>query len=90
MYAVFLFPLTFLSNAFVPADTLPDWLHWFVDVNPLSHLISAVRDLLLVLVAWGSDYRGAIRAVDGQSLHVKSVGLVLKKETSLGGLFFAC
>jgi ABC-2 type transport system permease protein len=40
-----LFPLTFLSNAFVPADTLPDWLHWFVDVNPLSHLISAVREL---------------------------------------------
>jgi ABC-2 type transport system permease protein len=40
-----LFPLTFLSNAFVPADTLPDWLHWFVNVNPLSHLISAVREL---------------------------------------------
>jgi ABC-2 type transport system permease protein len=41
-----LFPLTFLSNAFVPADTLPDWLHWFSDVNPISHLITAVRDLV--------------------------------------------
>jgi len=41
-----LFPLTFLSNAFVPADTLPDWLHWFSDVNPVSHLITAVRDLV--------------------------------------------
>jgi ABC-2 type transport system permease protein len=40
-----LFPLTFLSNAFVPTNTLPDWLKWFADVNPLSHLIAAVRDL---------------------------------------------
>lgn len=40
-----LFPLTFLSNAFVPVNTLPHWLRWFVNVNPISHLVSAVRDL---------------------------------------------
>ena len=40
-----LFPLTFLSNAFVPAGTLPGWLQEFVNVNPVSHLVSATRDL---------------------------------------------
>jgi ABC-2 type transport system permease protein len=40
-----LFPLTFLSNAFVPASTLPNWLETFVNVNPVSHLVSATRDL---------------------------------------------
>jgi ABC-2 type transport system permease protein len=40
-----LFPLTFLSNAFVPVDTLPSWLESFVNVNPVSHLVSAARDL---------------------------------------------
>jgi ABC-2 type transport system permease protein len=40
-----LFPLTFLSNAFVPVDTLPTWLQWFVNINPISHLVTAVRDL---------------------------------------------
>jgi len=40
-----LFPLTFLSNAFVPASTLPGWLQTFVNVNPVSHLVSATRDL---------------------------------------------
>jgi ABC-2 type transport system permease protein len=40
-----LFPLTFLSNAFVPAKTLPGWLEAFVSVNPVSHLVSATRDL---------------------------------------------
>ena len=28
-----LFPLTFLSNAFVPSNTMPSWLQWFVDIN---------------------------------------------------------
>lgn len=40
-----LFPLTFLSNAYVPVDTLPSWLAWFANVNPISHLVTAVRDL---------------------------------------------
>lgn len=40
-----LFPLTFLSNAFVPVNTMPDWLQWFVKINPISHLVSAVREL---------------------------------------------
>ncbi|QGG57224.1 ABC transporter permease [Paenibacillus sp. B01] len=42
---IVLFPLTFLSNAFVPVETMPDWLQWFVKFNPVSHLVSAVRDL---------------------------------------------
>ncbi len=40
-----LFPLTFLSNAFVPASTMPEWLAWFVGVNPVSHLVTAAREL---------------------------------------------
>ncbi|MCR8658591.1 ABC transporter permease [Paenibacillus endoradicis] len=42
---IVLFPLTFLSNAFVPADTLPNFLQWFVKINPISHLVTAVREL---------------------------------------------
>jgi ABC-2 type transport system permease protein len=38
-----LFPLTFLSNVFVAPDTLPGWLEAFVDVNPISHLVTATR-----------------------------------------------
>ncbi|MFJ9500458.1 ABC transporter permease [Brevibacillus centrosporus] len=42
---IVLFPLTFLSNAFVPVETMPTWLQWFVNINPISHLVSAVREL---------------------------------------------
>jgi ABC-2 type transport system permease protein len=45
MSMMIMFPLTFMSNAFVPADTLPGWLKAFVDVNPVSHVVTAVRDL---------------------------------------------
>jgi ABC-2 type transport system permease protein len=45
MSIMILFPLTFLSNAFVPVDTLPGWLAAFVKVNPVSHVVTAVRDL---------------------------------------------
>jgi ABC-2 type transport system permease protein len=41
-----LFPLTFLSNVFVDPETLPGWLEAFVDVNPVSLLTTATRELM--------------------------------------------
>jgi ABC-2 type transport system permease protein len=46
-----LFPLTFLSNVFVAPDTLPGWLQAFVDVNPISHLVTATRAFMNGTVA---------------------------------------
>src|SRR3954469_14328321 len=40
-----MFPLTFLSNAFVPADSLPPWLEAFTKINPVSYIVTALRDL---------------------------------------------
>ncbi|MFI6581812.1 ABC transporter permease [Embleya sp. NPDC050493] len=41
-----LMPLSFASNVFVPPSTMPGWLRAFVDVNPLSHVATAARDLM--------------------------------------------
>jgi ABC-2 type transport system permease protein len=41
-----LFPLTFVSNAFVDPETLPGALEVVVDANPVSHLVTAVRGLM--------------------------------------------
>jgi ABC-2 type transport system permease protein len=40
-----LFPLTFISNAFVPSDTLPTPLRVFAEWNPVSALVQAAREL---------------------------------------------
>ncbi len=41
-----MFPLAFLSNAFVSVSTLPGWLQAVTRVNPVSHVVSAMRDLM--------------------------------------------
>ncbi|MFB7300817.1 ABC transporter permease [Streptomyces rubiginosohelvolus] len=41
-----LMPLTFASNVYVDPDTMPGWLQAFVNVNPFSHLVTAVRGLM--------------------------------------------
>lgn len=40
------FPLSFLSNAFVQTSTLPGWLQAFVKINPVTHMSDALRGLL--------------------------------------------
>jgi ABC-2 type transport system permease protein len=41
-----LFPLTFLSNTFVEPSTLPSALETVVNINPISHLVTAARGLM--------------------------------------------
>lgn len=41
-------PMTFLSNAFVPLETLPSWLRPVADWNPVSAITAALREL------WGN------------------------------------
>jgi ABC transporter DrrB family efflux protein len=53
------FPLTFVSSAFVPTDTMPDWLQWFAERQPLTLVMNAVRDLTLQGVP-GDDFAAAV------------------------------
>lgn len=46
MATAVLLPLTFGSSAFVPATGMPGWLVWWMGVNPVSHLASALRGLM--------------------------------------------
>jgi ABC transporter DrrB family efflux protein len=39
------FPLTFVSSAFVPVESLPNVLQWVASLNPISVVIAAVREL---------------------------------------------
>ena len=42
-----IFPLTFASSIFVPADTMPDGLRQFAEANPFTTISDAVRSLWL-------------------------------------------
>ncbi len=44
---VWVFPLTFASSIFVPVATMPWWLRAFAEVNPVTHVVDALRALFL-------------------------------------------
>lgn len=60
-----LFPLTFVSNAFVDPATMPEWVQWVVNVNPVSHLVTAVR----------ASMTGALTAAEAGAVILASVVL---------------
>ena len=43
-----LFPITFISNVFVPLESLPEWLQPIAEWNPTSTLTAALREM------WGN------------------------------------
>lgn len=44
---LFVFPLTFASSAFVPTDGMPKYLRIFAENQPVTHVIEAVRALMV-------------------------------------------
>src|ERR1700710_1239312 len=44
---IWLFPLTFLSSAFVPVESMPGWLQAFANNQPVTQVIDAMRALAL-------------------------------------------
>jgi ABC-2 type transport system permease protein len=58
-----LMPLTFASNIFVDPSTMPSGLQTFVDLNPVSHLVTAVRGLMAGTAGLGDVTTVLISAV---------------------------
>lgn len=59
---IIIFPLTFASGAFVPANTMVEWLRPFAENQPITHYVEAVRSLMIgtpmgdhgwIAVLWG-------------------------------------
>jgi len=55
-----LFPITFISSAFVPVESMPDWLQPFAEHNPFSAMVDAVRALFLGTPAGNSVWLAVV------------------------------
>ena len=53
------FPLTFISSAFVPVESMPAGLQWFAEINPVTFVVDAMRSLWLGTPA-GNSIWGAV------------------------------
>jgi ABC transporter DrrB family efflux protein len=45
--ALLVFPLTFVSSAYVPVESMPGWLQAFAEHQPVTYMVDAVRALTL-------------------------------------------
>jgi ABC transporter DrrB family efflux protein len=52
------FPLTFISSAFVPVESMPGALQWFAEINPFTIVVDAMRSLWLDVPAGNSVWAG--------------------------------
>jgi ABC-2 type transport system permease protein len=52
------FPLTFISSAFVPVESMPSALRWFAEVNPFTVVVDAMRALWVDAPAGNSIWGG--------------------------------
>ena len=57
------FPLTFVSSAFVPTESMPGWLAWFADRQPMTLVVNAVRDLTLGINQYDAEIPAIIWSV---------------------------
>ena len=56
-----LFPLTFISSAFVNVHTMPSWLQGFATYQPVSVTVAACRALMICLLYTSSSPRWRAR-----------------------------
>jgi ABC transporter DrrB family efflux protein len=54
-----IFPITFISSAFVPIASMPSWLQPFAEANPVTVMVDAVRALFIGTQA-GKSIWGAV------------------------------
>jgi ABC-2 type transport system permease protein len=73
--SLLIFPLIFMSTAFVPEALMPGWMQGVNEWNPISYQIEAVRTLMVE----GYDWNAIGMAV----LSMVAVGIVLQTATML-------
>jgi ABC transporter DrrB family efflux protein len=57
------FPLTFVSSAFVPIESMPSALRWFADINPFTIVVDAMRALWVGAPAGNSVWGAVVWAI---------------------------
>jgi ABC-2 type transport system permease protein len=51
-FSLILFPVIFISTAFVPVELMPDWMQTVNQFNPISDLIEAIRAIMTTGYDW--------------------------------------
>jgi len=82
MTFVAIMPLTFASTAFVPAESMTAWLRPFAENQPVSHMVDAVRALLIGTPAGDSIVLSVVWGVGILVVSVPLAAWLFKRKTT--------
>ncbi|MFE9305506.1 ABC transporter permease [Streptomyces sp. NPDC006856] len=80
-FTFFMSFLPYPSSAFVPTDTMPDWLHGFADHQPITPAIESLRGLLLgqdvgntpwIALAWAAGLLAVAAGASGTLFRIRT------------------
>ena len=72
-FSLLIFPVVFMSTAFVPVELMPEWMRVVNEWNPISFLIESIRSIMTVGYDW---------ALIGQALlSMAVIGVILQLGT---------
>ena len=57
---IWLFPVTFVSSAFVPIATMPGWLQAFANNQPMTYVVNTMRALAIGGPVWPSLWKSLV------------------------------
>ena len=57
---IWLFPVTFVSSAFVPIATMPGWLQAFANNQPMTYVVDTMRALAVGGPVWASLWKSLV------------------------------
>ncbi len=78
---VLIFPLTFISSAFVRTETMPGPLRAFAENQPLTHVIDAIRSLLVGTPIGNSAWLAVIWCIGLIVVSIPLTGYLFRRKT---------
>lgn len=77
----FVFPLTFASGAFVPTDSMPKFLRIFAENQPVTHVIEAIRALMVGTPIGNHGWIAVIWCVVGTLIAIPVTAYLFRKRS---------
>ncbi|MDN5275474.1 MAG: transporter permease [Candidatus Saccharibacteria bacterium] len=79
---IIIFPLTFASSAFVDTSTMTSWLKIFAENQPVTHMVNAVRSLLIGTPMGSAGLWSLIWSISILIIAMPLAAYVFKRKTS--------
>lgn len=81
-FTFFMLFLPYVSSAFVPVETLPNWIRGFATHQPVTHVIETIRSLLIGTPVGSSGWLAVVWSLGIIAISVPAVAVLYRRRTA--------